>query len=93
MITKLTCIASTASENGGFILKLQSKLDKVVASAFGVTTQKQQATYYMKVGQPCTVGFTANLDLSNYKVTEMPYVLPDGAENAGETVQLKWLFL
>lgn len=39
------------------------------------------------------IGYTAELDLDNYKVTEMPYVLPEGADNAGETVQLKWLFL
>lgn len=90
---KLTCISASPSENGGFILKLQNKSDKVVASAFGTTTQKQQQTYYMKVATACKVGFAAELDLDNYKVTEMPYVLPEGAENAGETVQLKWLFL
>lgn len=101
----LTCIACTASENGGFILKLQNKSDKVETSAFGTTTQKQQSTYYMKVGsnmvadpakagkQRTVLGVVADLDLDNYKVTELPYVLPEGAENAGETVQLKWLFL
>ena len=89
----LTCISSTPSENGGHILKLQNKNDKVVQSAFGTTTQKQQTTYYMKVGAPCAVGFSADLDLGNYKVTEMPYVLPEGSEHAGDTVQLKWLFL
>lgn len=47
-----------------------------------------------KAGKSRTVvGIIADLDLDNYKVTEMPYTLPEGADNAGEVVHLKWLFL
>lgn len=102
-LIKLTCIACTKSTNSGFILKLQNKEDQVAVSAFGTTVQKKQQTYYMKVGASTVpapgnktrpvLGVVADLDLDNYTVTEMPYVLPESAENAGETVQLKWLFL
>lgn len=93
MNVELTCVSSTASENGGFVLKLQNKADKTNTNAFGTIIQKSQQTYYMKVAQPVAPGFKAELNLDMFKVTEMPYVLPEGAENAGDTVQLKWLFL
>ena len=86
-------MSSTASENGGHILKLQSKQDKVQETVFGTTTQKSQETYYLKVGAPVAVGTVGDIDISKFKVTELPYVLPEGNENAGQTVMLKWLFL
>lgn len=93
MAKQFTVVSSTASEKGGFILKLQNKADKVETTAFGTVIQKSQETYYMKVQATQKVGFTAELDIDQFKVTPLPYVLPEGSENAGETVQLKWLFL
>lgn len=100
MDIELTCVKCTESVNGGYVLKLQNKDDKVMVSPFGTTTQKKQVTYYMKVGTPVTLGFKGIINPDNYKVTEMPYEIPEFGEdgitanvNAGEIVQNKWLFL
>lgn len=112
-IINLTCVQCTESVNGGFVIKLQKKKAVSVVGPFGTTTQTQQVTYYQKIntgiklvkdipvldnGTPI-LGLGADIDLSLYQVTEMPYVIPemglDGKPNvnAGEIIQNKWLFL
>lgn len=98
---KLTCISSTASENGGHILKLQNKEVVTVDTGFGMKTQGKQQTYYMKVDAACLVGKVAILDLEHFRIIEHPFDIvtpPVGAPDedgyiAGkiETIQLKWL--
>lgn len=88
----LTLVKSTPSENGGFILKLQNKDEKVMETAFGTKTQATQETYYMKVDKPAIkVGKSADLDISDFKVVERPYEIDDEENGGKKTISLKWL--
>jgi hypothetical protein len=92
-VIKLTCISSTASSNGGFILKLQNKDVQTIATPFGEKTQGKQQTYYMKVDGPCKVGLIAPLDLDQFKIVERVFDRPTEIEGVKEPVTLKWLQL
>lgn len=99
----LTCISSTPSVNGGFVVKLQSTSDLVVTTAFGTKTQKSQLTYYIKLDTTVKPGFAAELDLSQFEIVERPFMLDVAATAANpaigqaavpahqEEIMLKWL--
>ena len=74
-IVKLKCISSTASKNGGFVVKLQNNSDLVMDTPFGKKTQKSQTTFYTKMDQNVTVGTEGDLDISKFNVVENPYVI------------------
>ena len=92
-IVNLTVKSCTPSSNGGFILKLQNKSTKEVETLFGKKASDHQETYYMKVADnSAKVGFTAGLDLSQFKIVERPYTIDDeNSDINGQTIQLKWL--
>ena len=94
-VINLAVAKCSPSKNGGFILKLQHKeVAKTVTTAFGNKTQESQATYYMKVDNAVALGFKADLDISQFRVVERPYVVEDPtSELNGQTIQLKWLHL
>lgn len=89
----LTLVSSTPSQNGGFILKLQNKSTKEIATPFGKKVSDHQETYYMKVAEnTCQVGFKAEMDLSQFNIVERPYTIDDpNSDINGQTIQLKWL--
>jgi hypothetical protein len=96
-LIKLTCISSTASSNGGFILKLQNKETLTIATPFGDKTQGTQQTFYMKVDGACPVGKVAQLDLDMFKIVPRPFDLPESGTlgtpgyKAPELITLNWL--
>ena len=90
----LEVVKSTPSTKGGHIIKLQHKDSKSIDTPFGKKTQESQETYYMKVDNPGTVGFKADLDLSNFRVIERDFTINDPKSDLnGQTIQLKWLSL
>lgn len=91
---QLEVVKSTASTKGGHILKLQHKESKSIETPFGKKTQESQETYYMKVDNPGTVGFKAELDLSQFRIIERDFKVEDpNSDLNGQTIQLKWLSL
>lgn len=87
---KLTVVSCTPSSKGGFINKLQHKEVKSIDTAFGKKTQESQVTYYMKTDSSNEVGFSADLDISNLKIVERPFVVDD---KNGQEIMLKWLHI
>lgn len=93
-VSEFTCISSTPTAKAdGFITKLQGMVHKSAdLGAFGVKSQVNQETYYLKMPNQVAVGTKGPLDLANFRMEEQPYIIPDG-KDAGKEVQLKWLFL
>ena len=102
MLKELTVLSATASTGidpitnkpvlPGFVVKLQTKEDKSVVTAFGTKTSATQETYYMKLDTAPAVGFKAPLEMDDFKVVERPYTITEGPD-AGTTIMLKWLHI
>lgn len=75
-LINLTVVKCTPSSKGGSILKLQNKDTKQVSTAFGITSQASQQTFYLKVASPMQVGFVAPLDTDMFAITELPFNIP-----------------
>jgi hypothetical protein len=76
----------------GYKHKLQTKSVVTQTTAFGPASQGHQETYYMKLDNPCDLGFSAPIDLSLYNVVEEPFTPTEG-ENAGKEMFLKNIYL
>lgn len=88
----LECMSCTPTEKAdGFILKLQHThmLEKV--TPFGKKVQPVQKTFYMKTAEQCEIGFTADMNLDEWRITERPFDIVDG--DAVTPVMLKWLHI
>lgn len=96
LLTVVQATPTPNAKNPGFIVKLQSKEDKSVATAFGTKTSSQQTTYYIKLDSAPEVGFTADMDLTPFRVEERPTTITDNDAQSttfGEEIiiQCKWL--
>lgn len=85
---------TTKSEVPGEIVKIQRKEVKTLATPLGNKSSSLQETYYMKVAKATVeVGASVSLDPDDYAIALYEYQVPEGRENAGEVLQLKWLQL
>lgn len=76
------------TSNGNEIVKLQHRVE--IETPLGVSRQSE--TYYMAVKAGTVkvkVDDKVDLNISDFRVTERPFTLPD----TGEEVMLKWLSL
>ena len=91
----LQVMTSTATEkNDGYIVKLQHSSTKNEKTPFGVKTQKVQHTFYMKLDDAPEVGFKADMNLDEWRITERPYIIDDETSDMhGQTIMLKWLHM
>jgi hypothetical protein len=86
----LTVAKCTSSTNGGHVLTLKEKsAPTTVSTPFGdVDKSEWTNTFYMKVHEPIKVGFSAELNLSEYNIVERPFTTDDGKD-----LDLKWLHI
>lgn len=88
---ELTCINCTETEaKDGFIIKLLHHHEIITNTAFGTKVTPVKHTFYMKVIDPCEVGFKAKQDLDIFNIVERPFSF---ANEQAEQVEVwcKWL--
>lgn len=83
--------SSNVTKLGHYCNKLVCKTTNSVKSAFGVTETEQQETYYLFTGNQNKVGFTAELDISQFDVVIKPYAVTK-EDGTVEMAQLKYLY-
>jgi len=68
-------------------IKFASKLvSKSVDDLLGL---ESQITLFLHGKKALPIGESIMIDVDDYVIEDRPYVLPEGADNAGETIQLK----
>lgn len=75
----------------GYILTLKHESVITTKTAFGTKLTPVKHTFYMKVSEPCIVGFEATQDLSIFNITERMFEFPDADTSEVVTVWCKWL--
>ena len=89
-LTVMKCTATPKQD--GFIVKLQNKVEKTVATPFGAKTASTQVTYYAKFDNASPVGMVGSIDLDDFRLETRDFEIPDG-DNAGQVVEMKWLHI
>lgn len=74
----------------GYILTLKHESVITTKTAFGTKITPVKHTFYMKVSEPCTVGFEALQDLSIFNIVERPFSFVNDDSEQVE-VWCKWL--
>lgn len=88
--TKCTETKDDKDVTTGYILTLKHESKIVTKTAFGTKITPVKHTFYMKVSEPCEVGFTAKQDLDIFNIVERPFSFAnDDAEQV--EVWCKWL--
>lgn len=88
---ELECTKCTETElKDGYILKLHHHHDVVTKTAFSTKVTPVKHTFYMKVSEPCAVGFKAKQDLNVFNIVERPFSFANGDDEQVE-VWCKWL--
>lgn len=74
----------------GYKTTLEYKDEVVTVTPFGTNKRPVIETYYMDFEDPCELGFSAELDLDDFIIKEVPFEITRG-KNVGKTITLKYL--
>ena len=87
MSKQFEVISATATKNENYCVKLQHKQQVTVPTAFGNAISNKQETYYVFMTQSPSIGFKAELDLTQFDTVVKEHIAKDST-----VVSFKYLY-